>query len=1117
MRTPRTIATILACSAALLAVPSTASAVPASCVVDGSGNATLTLDGTGVGTFFIEFLSGPTGALQVNPTPFANSTPCAGYDRSNAASLTIEGSVNSENIALYTDYFPSATFPVDIATLGDGTDSVSVLIDQSTEAENSQAIGVDGIDLEVLPTVADGSEIDVAWDSASIESRTVRNYAGDDQIDLSGPGSLGGPASGLNVAGGDDDDTIHGSTGTNVQVYGDNNFLSGSGDDTFHDGGGSTGVQMGQGDDTIVVGSSVDAGDDYQGNDGTDTIDFSARGAGVEVSLGNDTNDDGDVGGGENDDVDEFEVVVGTAHDDLLDASASTVAVSLTGGDGDDVLIGSTSSDTYVAGADDDGSDTITDAGGAADHVTYAARTSTVDLTMDGSANDGASGEGDDLPSSIEQVTGGGAGDSFIGSGSGGTTFAGGGGTDSYVGYVDGASATLTDAGFVEEGTDALSAIEEASVSILDLGGTIDASGFTGPVSVNGSAGDDTITTGDGRDSIDAGAGADSITTGSGNDTITSGAGSDTIDAGDGPDLLDEFADAHTAITASATQLTWSGGDVDDVTGVEQLRLTGDSADSTIDVSAFPGQVEVDGQSGADRIVLGAGSQVDTATGGGGTDTIALAADASTFTITDTALAANGTDVIDGFEVADLTGGGSANAFDASAFSGTVELDGQGGDDSFVGTAGNDTIVGGAGTDSLPLAGTGNVTLTTSSVTAAGTDSLSSIESATITDGAGAQTYAASGFAGTATLVASGSGAITLTDSALERGGVTDVLSGIDAVSLTGSSGDDTITPTGFTGAFSIDAGAGTDELVLTCTGDVALSDGSVTCSGVDAATGFERASITGGSAAQVVDASAFGGTARFAASVAGDTTLTATVLTSGGVGDTLAGIDEVAMTGSDGADTIDASAFAGTLVVDAGSGDDTVTGGAGSDTLAGGTGTDRVKVAGSGSITLTDTATTGAGTDAIGGFELATLTGGSGADTISASGFSLGSVSIVGGAGADRITGSPLGDVIAAGGGGDRVVAGAGNDTVSGAAGNDTINGGSGRDRLTGGAGADTITGGSGADRIDAGAGNDRVLARDRARDTSISCGSGSRDRAVVDTARRDRVVRLCESVTRR
>ncbi|WP_051036073.1 calcium-binding protein [Stanieria cyanosphaera] len=72
------------------------------------------------------------------------------------------------------------------------------------------------------------------------------------------------------------------------------------------------------------------------------------------------------------------------------------------------------------------------------------------------------------------------------------------------------------------------------------------------------------------------------------------------------------------------------------------------------------------------------------------------------FTLTNTSLIGNGTDVLISIEAATLTGGSSNNILEASNFTlGAVNLNGNSGNDTLVGGTGNDTLIGGSGNDSL--------------------------------------------------------------------------------------------------------------------------------------------------------------------------------------------------------------------------------------------------------------------------------------------------------------------------------------------------------------------------------------------------------------------------------
>src|SRR5204862_381156 len=83
-----------------------------------------------------------------------------------------------------------------------------------------------------------------------------------------------------------------------------------------------------------------------------------------------------------------------------------------------------------------------------------------------------------------------------------------------------------------------------------------------------------------------------------------------------------------------------------------------------------------------------------TITGGGGADTISAIKDAD-FTLSDTALSASdGMNLaLLGIGTANLTGGASASAFNVSSWTGTANLDGAAGDDVFnIATSGSGTV-----------------------------------------------------------------------------------------------------------------------------------------------------------------------------------------------------------------------------------------------------------------------------------------------------------------------------------------------------------------------------------------------------------------------------------------
>ena len=150
-------------------------------------------------------------------------------------------------------------------------------------------------------------------------------------------------------------------------------------------------------------------------------------------------------------------------------------------------------------------------------------------------------------------------------------------------------------------------------------------------------------------------------------------------------------------------------------------------------------------------------------TGAGGNDTVAVTPDAN-FTLTDSSLAVSGAYTLNlsSVEIANLTGGGSANTFTVSGWTGTGTLNGAGGTDSVIAT--NDVTT---------------ITLTDASLarTGLGTLTLASIDSATLAGGPGDNSIDASGFTGTVTVNATAG-----TDSVTGNGANT-TFNGLNAVS----------------------------------------------------------------------------------------------------------------------------------------------------------------------------------------------------------------------------------------------------------------------------------------------------------------------------------------------
>jgi hypothetical protein len=147
----------------------------------------------------------------------------------------------------------------------------------------------------------------------------------------------------------------------------------------------------------------------------------------------------------------------------------------ISGNDGNDLLDGGPGGDYLTGGAGEDTAD-------------FSARTLPVTVVLDGNANDGQSGEGDKVDSSVEDVSGGAANDAITGS--------------------------------------------------------------TGPNVLKGGSGNDTLDGGAGADSLDGGDGADALRARDGvRDTLSCGAGVDSVEA-DSNDLLDASCNEQAAAPA---------------------------------------------------------------------------------------------------------------------------------------------------------------------------------------------------------------------------------------------------------------------------------------------------------------------------------------------------------------------------------------------------------------------------------------------------------------------------------------------------------------------------------------------------------------------------------------
>jgi hypothetical protein len=184
------------------------------------------------------------------------------------------------------------------------------------------------------------------------------------------------------------------------------------------------------------------------------------------------------------------DLLMGRSGNDALAGGAG--ADDLRGGPGDDTVLGGPGDDSM---ATDPGADSFDGGPGLFDVVSYGDRLAPVSVVVDGQANDGERGEGDNVQATMERIRGGRAND-FISAGA------------------------SSSPGMVLEG--------EAGDDVLVGGlGADDVRGGPGSDRIGGGAGSDVLTGGDGSDAIVGDAGNDLVDAADGaKDTIDCGAGS---------------------------------------------------------------------------------------------------------------------------------------------------------------------------------------------------------------------------------------------------------------------------------------------------------------------------------------------------------------------------------------------------------------------------------------------------------------------------------------------------------------------------------------------------------------------------------------------------------------
>ncbi len=543
---------------------------------DGSGNDTIN-GGDGNDTIWADSLNGAGSGNDTVDGGAGNDT-IIGDSTSNIGSG--DDALNGEagDDLIFADSVGKAGSGNDTVDGGDGNDRIY-----------GDSASADGSGNDILLAGGDGNDVIIgdsgSYSGSASDPLDAANFAnsgngsGNDTIDGgAGDDLITGDATGGNGIG---NDKLFGGDG-NDEIYGDtvNGDLAVGGADRL-DGGAGDDALSGDGGDDVLIGGAGD--DQLDGGDGNDTVSYEDRGAGENVTASLSAS-----GGG-----------VGTEIDAFFSVE------NLTGGDGDDILIGDGNENILSGGAGDDeltgglGDDTL-DGGAGNDTASY--RDRSVDVTASLAAGTGGvSGETDSYLS-IENLAGGEGQDQLTGDGNANKLFGqdnddtlnGGGGADELFG--DNGDDTLNGGGGGDtlnggNGSDILNG--NAGADTLNGGGQSDTlNGGSGGDTLNGDSGSDTLNGGGGGDTLNGGTSADALNGDGGNDTLNGDAGADTLDGGGGDDILNGGAGDDTLIGGA-------GNDNIDATDGNNLiqYLVANSGTDTItgfDAQATGGQDRID-------------------------------------------------------------------------------------------------------------------------------------------------------------------------------------------------------------------------------------------------------------------------------------------------------------------------------------------------------------------------------------------------------------------------------------------------------------------------------------------------------------------------------------------
>ncbi len=593
-------------------------------------------------------------------------------------------------------------------------------------------------------------------------------------------------------------------------------------------------------------------------------------------------------------------------------ANSNAVASTITGGSGNDSLIGGTKADVIIGGGGNDqitGAELADNLSGGAGNDTFVIATAAHFQTL-ATAETIDGGADNDTISFTAAMT-------LIG-----TDIAAIKNVENLVFSNAGAnSITLTDAFFTNGAITTIAIKDTEATAAL----TVNATALTAANSVNvdangGAAINDSLVGGAGNDTFNFTT-ATSATALTATDTVTGGSGTDTLavslatnaltgDTLTGVTNIEVITVKDSGANLAASMTSGDGVFVTTTTGTIQttVGIVNASAMTGGGIFTFNGSGETDS-----TMSITGGVGADVLTGGGKSDTI---------------IGGTGTDGINGGAGADnLSGGDGVDTFTVSTLA------------DFISLSAVETVSGGAGDDVLTFTVDGATAVNSTDLTG-----ISSIETITF---AGNNTnsivltdavFTANGAATLKITDSNAAGAMTVNASALTAVNsvqVTGNVGGAISDSLVGGAGNDTFTistatsATALAAADTITGGSGTDTLTISTATNALTGFTFVT------ATGLEAITMTGSKAVGSAAGNLVLGDAVFETVVGA--TINASGITAEGVFIDASGelLSTLLITGSGIADSFIGGAKSDTI--NGGVGADTITGGLGADSLSGG------------------------------------------------------------------------------------------------------------------------------------------------------------------------------------